>query len=122
LSVHGGPRSASLETFSPQAQLMAAKGWVVFQPNYRGSDQIGNAYQRAIVNDAGAGPGRDVMAGIEALKKLGFVDANRIAVSGWSYGGYMTTWLIGNYQGWRVAEAGARGGGWVGTRRRVRSP
>lgn len=107
LVIHGGPRAASLETFGAPAQIMAAKGWVVFQPNYRGSDQIGNAYQRAIVNDAGAGPGRDVMAGVELVKTRGFVDPSRIAVSGWSYGGYMTTWLLGNYSGWRVAVAGA---------------
>ena len=113
LVVHGGPTAASLETFSSQAQLMAAKGWLVFQPNYRGSDQLGNVYQRAIINDAGAGPGRDVMAGVEALKRRGFVDASRIAVSGWSYGGYMTTWLIGNYQGWRVAVAGAPVTDWM---------
>ena len=93
--------------------LMAANGWVVFQLNYRGSDQIGKVYQRAIINDAGAGPGRDVMAGIEALKQRGFVDTTRIAVSGWSYGGYMTTSLLGNYQGWRVAVAGAAVTDWL---------
>jgi dipeptidyl aminopeptidase/acylaminoacyl peptidase len=113
LVIHGGPTAASLETFATNAQLMAAKGWVVFQPNYRGSDQIGNVYQRAIVNDAGAGPGRDVMAGVEALKQRGFVDATRIAVSGWSYGGYMTSWLLGNYSGWRVAVAGAAVTDWL---------
>ncbi|HSB09350.1 MAG TPA: S9 family peptidase [Blastocatellia bacterium] len=113
LVIHGGPTAASLETFGAQAQIMAAKGWVVFQPNYRGSDQIGNAYQRAIVNDAGAGPGRDVMAGIEAVKQRGFVDTSRIAVSGWSYGGYMTTWLLGHYSGWRVAMAGAAVTDWM---------
>jgi dipeptidyl aminopeptidase/acylaminoacyl peptidase len=113
LVIHGGPTAASLETFASQAQLMASKGWVVFQPNYRGSDQIGNVYQHAIVNDSGAGPGRDVMAGIEALKQRGFVDATRIAVSGWSYGGYMTTWLLGNYPGWRVAVAGAPVTDWL---------
>ena len=113
LVIHGGPTAASLETFAAQAQLMAAKGWVVFQPNYRGSDQMGSVYQRAIINDAGAGPGRDVMAGVETLKKRGFVDTNRIAVSGWSYGGYMTTWLLGNYQGWRVAVAGAAVTDWL---------
>lgn len=107
LVIHGGPRSASLETFGQNTQLMTAKGWLVFQPNYRGSDQLGNAYQRAIVNDAGAGPGRDVMAGVEAVKQRGFVDTTKIAVSGWSYGGYMTTWLLGHYTGWRVAVAGA---------------
>jgi dipeptidyl aminopeptidase/acylaminoacyl peptidase len=107
LIIHGGPRAASLETFAAQAQLFAARGWLIFQPNYRGSDQLGRAYQMAITNDAGAGPGRDVMAGLDALKKRGFVDDSRVAVSGWSYGGYMTTWLIGNYSGWRVAVAGA---------------
>jgi dipeptidyl aminopeptidase/acylaminoacyl peptidase len=113
LVIHGGPTAASLETFSAQAQLMAAKGWVVFQPNYRGSDQIGNQYQHAIVNDAGAGPGRDVMAGLEALKARGFVDPAAIAVSGWSYGGYMTTWLLGHYGGWRGAVAGAAVTDWL---------
>ena len=108
LVIHGGPRAATLETFSAQAQLMAAHGWVVFQPNYRGSDHLGNAYQRLIDNDAGEGPGRDVMAGIAAVRKRGFVDSTRIAVSGWSYGGYMTSWLIGRYPGrWRAAVAGA---------------
>ncbi len=113
LVIHGGPRAASLETFATNPQIMAAKGWVVFQPNYRGSDQIGSAYQRAIVNDAGAGPGRDVMAGVEAVKQRGFVDTTKIAVSGWSYGGYMTTWLLGNYSGWRVAVAGAAVTDWM---------
>jgi len=113
LVIHGGPRAASLETFSASPQIMAAKGWVVFQPNYRGSDQIGSAYQRAIVNDAGAGPGRDVMAGLELVKQRGFVDTTKIAVSGWSYGGYMTTWLLGNYAGWRVAVAGAAVTDWM---------
>jgi dipeptidyl aminopeptidase/acylaminoacyl peptidase len=108
LVIHGGPRAASLETFAAQAQLFAARGWVIFQPNYRGSDQLGQAYQKAIVNDAGAGPGRDVMAGLAAVKARGFVDETRIAVTGWSYGGYMASWLIGNYPaGWRVAMAGA---------------
>jgi dipeptidyl aminopeptidase/acylaminoacyl peptidase len=107
LLIHGGPRGASLLTFSNQAQLMAAQGWVVFQPNYRGSDNLGNDYARAIRMDAGDGPGRDVMAGLAHVKQRGFVDDTRIAVSGWSYGGYMTTWMIGHYTGWKAAVAGA---------------
>jgi dipeptidyl aminopeptidase/acylaminoacyl peptidase len=107
LIVHGGPRAASTTQFSFLPQFVAAQDCVVFQPNYRGSENLGNAYTRAIWNDAGAGPGRDVIAGIDAVKKLGFVDESRIAVSGWSYGGYMTTWLIGHYQIWKVALAGA---------------
>ncbi len=107
LLIHGGPRAASMLTFSAQAQLMAARGWLVFQPNYRGSDNLGNAYQRAISNDAGEGPGRDVMAGIEAVKQKAIVDDTRMAVSGWSYGGYMTAWMIGHYDVWKAAIAGA---------------
>jgi dipeptidyl aminopeptidase/acylaminoacyl peptidase len=107
LVVHGGPQAASTESFFMFAQLVAAHGYVVFGPNYRGSDNLGNAYQRAIFNDAGEGPGRDVMAGIEAIKKRGFIDSERMAVTGWSYGGYMTSWLIGHYPVWKAAVAGA---------------
>lgn len=107
LLIHGGPQAASTTSFNSLAHLMAARGWVVFSPNYRGSDNRGNAYQRAIFNDAGAGPGRDVMAGLAHVQKRGFVDAGRIAVSGWSYGGYMTSWLIGHYPGWKAAVSGA---------------
>ncbi len=107
LLIHGGPQAASTEGFSPFAQLLAAQGWAVFQPNYRGSDNLGNAYMRAILGDAGDGPGRDVLSGVDALVKRGFVDPSRIAVSGWSYGGYMTSWLIGHDTRWRAAVAGA---------------
>jgi dipeptidyl aminopeptidase/acylaminoacyl peptidase len=107
LYIHGGPTGASMRTFSAQAQLMAAKGWLVFQPNYRGSDNLGRQYQGAIRGDAGEGPGRDVIAGIEAVKAKGFVDETRLGVSGWSYGGYMTTWLLGHYDIWKAAVTGA---------------
>lgn len=108
LLIHGGPTASSKLSFSSLAQLMAAEGWIVFQPNYRGSDNLGNAYQSAIVGDAGAGPGRDVMAGVAMLRSRPYVDASRTAVTGWSYGGFMTSWLIGNYPTeWRAAMAGA---------------
>ena len=107
LIIHGGPQASTTTQFSLLPQVMATHGYVVFEPNYRGSDNLGNAYQRAIWNDAGDGPGRDVIAGIDAVKKLGFVDESKIAVTGWSYGGYMTSWLIGHYQIWKAAVAGA---------------
>ncbi len=113
LYVHGGPRSASKEAFSVFAQLIAAKGWVVFEPNYRGSDNLGSSFQAAIWNDAGDGPGRDVMSGVAELKKKGFIDESRVAVTGWSYGGYMTTWLLGHYKGWKAAIAGAAVTDWL---------
>ena len=114
LYIHGGPRSASKEAFSSRSQLLAAQEWIVFEPNYRGSDNLGNAFQAGIWNDAGKGPGRDVMAGVAVLKKRGFIDTARMAVSGWSYGGYMTTWLLGNYPSeWRAAVAGAAVTDWL---------
>ncbi|MGH9702030.1 MAG: S9 family peptidase [Candidatus Acidiferrales bacterium] len=107
LYIHGGPTASSALTFSTLPQYIASHDYVVFSPNYRGSDNLGNAYQRAVFNDAGDGPGRDVMAGIEAVKKMGFVDTSKMAVTGWSYGGYMTSWMIGHYQIWKAAVSGA---------------
>jgi dipeptidyl aminopeptidase/acylaminoacyl peptidase len=107
LSIHGGPMSVSTEAYSLTRQWLAAQGWIVFSPNYRGSNNQGREFQRAVINDAGEGPGKDVMAGIAALKKRGFIDESRMAVTGWSYGGYMTTWLIAHFQGWKAAVAGA---------------
>ena len=108
LYIHGGPKSASIDSFTPSAQILAGRGWLVFEPNYRGSNSDGNAYESAISGDAGVGPGHDVMAGVKMLEARGIVDEKRIAVSGWSYGGFMTSWLIGNYpEVWRAAVAGA---------------
>jgi dipeptidyl aminopeptidase/acylaminoacyl peptidase len=107
LYIHGGPVFASTTDFDFYMQRWASHGYVVFRPNYRGTDNLGNKYQRAIMNDAGDGPGRDVMSGIAALEKQGFIDESRIGVSGWSYGGYMTSWLIGHYHIWKAAVSGA---------------
>lgn len=113
LVIHGGPEAGSNLGFSPLIQLLAAQGFLVFQPNYRGSTNLGDKYQHAIFRDTGEGPGKDVMAGLAAVEKLGIVDANRIGVSGWSYGGYMTTWLTGHYDVWKAAVAGASLTDWV---------
>ncbi|MBK7653046.1 MAG: S9 family peptidase [Flammeovirgaceae bacterium] len=107
LVIHGGPNAASVEQFARLPQIMANEGYFVFEPNYRGSDNLGAEYKVAILQDAGAGPGRDVMAGLEKLKATGMIDNNNIGVSGWSYGGFMTVWLAGHYGGWKVAVAGA---------------
>ncbi len=107
LSIHGGPMGTSAEGWSAPNQLLAAQGWIVFSPNYRGSNNMGDKFQSAVVNDAGEGPGRDVMSGVEALKQRGLIDESKMAVSGWSYGGYMTAWLTAHYQVWKAAVAGA---------------
>lgn len=108
LYIHGGPVSASKQTFSTASQILAAQGWIVLEPNYRGSNNRGYKFQQSIIGDAVAGPGRDIMAGVAELKRRGLIDDKRMAVTGWSYGGMMTTWLIGAYpQAWKAAVAGA---------------
>lgn len=107
LVIHGGPMLSSNMGFQRLAQLLSAAGFLVFQPNYRGSTNLGDAYQHAIYRDTGNGPGKDVMAGLAAVERLGIVDENRIGVSGWSYGGYLTAWLTSHYDVWKAAVAGA---------------
>ncbi len=114
LMIHGGPESASTMRFSALSQLLAAAGFLVFEPNYRGSTNLGDAYQHAIYRDTGEGPGKDVMAGLAAVERLGSVDPQRIGVSGWSYGGYMTDWLSSRYpRVWKAAVSGAALNDWV---------
>lgn len=92
--VHGGPELPVFERFNVEAQLMAARDWLVFQPNYRGSSGQGEQYQSAIIRDLAAGPGRDIMAGVAALSRRAIVDEKRVAVTGYSYGGFLSAWLI----------------------------
>ncbi len=114
LVIHGGPEGASTVEFSELAQLLATQGFFVFQPNYRGSINLGDAYQHAIYRDTGEGPGEDVMAGLNKIEQMGIIDTNRIGVSGWSYGGYMTSWLNGKYPDkWKAALEGAALNDWV---------
>lgn len=105
---HGGPEAASSADFDtgeigPLRDLFAAQGFLVFEPNYRGSDNLGNAHEHAIYRDPGNGPDSDVIAGIDLLEKQGLVDTSRIAAVGHSYGGYLTAWLISHQHFWRCA-------------------
>jgi dipeptidyl aminopeptidase/acylaminoacyl peptidase len=106
LEIHGGPTEASTTSFDVFGQTIAAHGYVVFQPNYRGSDNLGNAYQLAVYRDPVVGPDRDIMAGIAAVEAQNSIDGSRVCVSGWSYGGLMTSWLITHHD-WRCAISGA---------------
>ena len=110
LYIHGGPNSASVQSFTPSSQILAAKGWLVFEPNYRGSNSDGSVFELAGMGHAssGIGPGKDIVAGVKMLEARGIVDEKKIATTGWSEGGYMTSWLIGNYPDmWAAAIAGA---------------
>jgi dipeptidyl aminopeptidase/acylaminoacyl peptidase len=114
LFLHGGPQGSSVQGFFPLQQLLAAAGFLVFEPNYRGSNNLGDAYQHAVHRDTAEGPGKDVMAGLASLVKRGIVDESRIGVSGWSYGGFMTAWLTGHYPAvWKAAVAGAAMTDWT---------
>lgn len=109
--IHGGPTAESILSFDVSygglAQVFAAHGWMVFEPNYRGSDGLGARYMEATIGDLGAGPGRDIVAGVQALERAGMVDSSRIFVGGWSEGGCLTSWLITHYTIWKAAMAGA---------------
>lgn len=108
---HGGPEGASTEHFDvdtvgPLRDLFAAQGFLVFEPNYRGSDNLGNAHEHAIYRDPVNGPDRDVISGIQTLERNVRIDRSRIAAVGHSYGGYLTAWLISQQHFWRCAVVG----------------
>jgi dipeptidyl aminopeptidase/acylaminoacyl peptidase len=114
LFIHGGPTSASNTAFSSFPEVLAAHGWFVFEPNYRGSDNLGLAFARTTVPHIASVPGQDIEDGLAAVLKSGSIDPSRIAVSGWSEGGLMTSWLIGHDTRWKAAVSGAAVNDWIG--------
>jgi dipeptidyl aminopeptidase/acylaminoacyl peptidase len=107
LVIHGGPTAATRATFNNLAALMAARGWVVLEPNYRGSDNHGAASIATSLGHPMSIAGRDIQDAIRILEREGIVDTARIGVSGWSAGGMMTSWLITHDTRWRAALSGA---------------
>ena len=77
--------------------FMASRGYVVFTIDGRGSSNRGLEFEQAIWHNLGFNEGKDQMKGIEVLTSLPYVDANRIGIYGWSYGGFMTTYMMLNY-------------------------
>ncbi len=96
VQVHGGPESAYVDawttTYTRWTQLLAARGYVVFMPNYRGSTGRGVAYAKADHKDMAGKEFDDVLDGIDFLIEHGPVDAERVGIGGWSYGGYFSAW------------------------------
>jgi dipeptidyl aminopeptidase/acylaminoacyl peptidase len=107
LNPHGGPRGRSGAEFDAQTSYFTARGFVVLQPNFRGSTGYGDAFTRGNVADWGDGPLHDVMAGVDALIRKGVVDPKRLFIYGWSYGGYLTDWAITHTDRFRAAVSGA---------------
>jgi len=95
LQVHGGPYAAYLETWKFDAQVLAAQGFLVVYSNPRGSTGYGKEFQTAIVGRWGVLDSQDVLAAVDHVVGQGSVDPQRLGVMGASYGGFMTTWLVG---------------------------
>jgi len=97
LMVHGGPeghrRNGWLTRYSAPGQLAAARGYVVFYPNYRGSTGRGVEFSKLGQHDAAGGEFDDLVDAVDALVEAGIADTNRVGVTGGSYGGYATAWL-----------------------------
>jgi dipeptidyl aminopeptidase/acylaminoacyl peptidase len=102
---HGGPHGRSALGFDFTVQLLAAHGYAVFQPNFRGSTGEGKKFLDADRLDLGGGDMRDILTGIDKLVKDGKVDPQRQFVYGTSYGGFMTSWLVGHTHQFRAAVA-----------------
>ncbi|HUG81697.1 MAG TPA: S9 family peptidase [Bryobacterales bacterium] len=112
LVIHGGPMGVFTETFIGARGLypvaaFASEGYAVLQPNPRGSSGYGLAFRVANVNDWGGGDYEDIMSGVDRVIEMGVADADRMAVMGWSYGGYMTSWVVGQTDRFKAACVGA---------------
>ena len=94
LYIHGGPQQQWDYRFDYEAQMLAAKGYIVVLPNPRGSWGYGQEFANAIVQDWGGPDYEDVMAGMDFAIDEGWIDADRMAVYGWSYGGMLTNHVI----------------------------
>jgi dipeptidyl aminopeptidase/acylaminoacyl peptidase len=110
VNVHGGP-GAAVQPAWPDANsyplALAAAGYFVLMPNPRGSFGQGEAFTRANVKDFGYGDFRDVVAGVDEALRVAPIDPERLGLSGWSYGGFMTMWGVTQTHRFKAAMAGA---------------
>jgi len=103
VEVHGGPRAMYGWGLFHEMQYLAASGYVVFFTNPRGSQGYGEDFTRSIVGNWGGPDYEDVMAGTDALCKLPYIDRKRVGITGGSYGGYMTNWVVGHTHRFKAA-------------------
>lgn len=111
VQIHGGPAwawwSGWLGSWHDWAQLLATRGYAVFLPNPRGSEGQGDAFTELARQDWGGGDFHDILAGIDQLEKDGVIDSERLAIGGWSYGGYMAAWAASHSTRFKTAVVGA---------------
>lgn len=109
--IHGGPAAADGNKFRADhydwAILAASNDWLVFRPNYRGSTGYGDKFQRDISPQILTRPGKDILEGIDALVRDGIADPDQLTIGGYSYGGYLTNWLITQTTRFKAAVSGA---------------
>jgi dipeptidyl aminopeptidase/acylaminoacyl peptidase len=112
LVIHGGPTGVFQDTFLgrygayPYATF-AAHGYAVLRVNPRGSGGYGRTFRFANMNDWGGKDYGDIMSGVDWIISMGVADPNRLAVMGWSYGGFMTSWVITHTHRFKAAAVGA---------------
>ena len=110
VNVHGGPSWASVSKWpSPHsyAAALTGAGYFVLSPNPRGSYGQGEAFTRANVKDFGGGDFADVLAGVDEAMRVAPIDANRLGLTGWSYGGFLTMFGVTQTNRFKAAMAGA---------------
>jgi len=108
LSIHGGPHGMYGYAFNPTFQVYAARGYAVLYLNPRGSSGYGQKFSDGTINEWGGGDYRDLMDGVdEALRRYTWIDGNRLGVTGGSYGGFMTNWIITQTPRFKAAVSAA---------------
>ncbi len=112
LVIHGGPMGVFTQTFVGQRSLypiaaFSSQGYAVLRPNPRGSSGYGKQFRMANFDDWGGGDYQDIMAGVDKVIEMGVADPQRMAVMGWSYGGFMTSWVVGQTDRFQAACVGA---------------
>ncbi len=107
LEIHGGPNGAFYDSFVPWHQVLAGAGYLTLAVNPRGSSTYGEEFVNAVLGDWGGDDFRDLLAALDSVCERDYVDTDRLGIHGYSYGGYMTSWAIGNDNRFRAAVAGA---------------
>ena len=103
LEIHGGPRAQYGFTFYHEMLYLASQGYVVFYTNPRGGTGRGETFAGSIIADWGSIDYEDCMSATDYMEKLPYVDSNRMGVTGGSYGGYMTNWIVGHTNRFKAA-------------------
>jgi dipeptidyl aminopeptidase/acylaminoacyl peptidase len=114
--VHGGPTGVSASRYGAAfgwTQLLANAGYVVFLPNYRGSVGWGLEFAESNIGDMGGRDFEDMFLGIDSLIAAGIADPDRLAIAGWSYGGFAAAWAVSQTRRFRAAVMGAGIAHWL---------